>query len=393
MSFVFFGEKSERYSMLHINEVELYFEPREKILGKLSDLHGEPEMNENESAFLCGIIRKYKPRKIVEVGIAGGGTSAIILSCMKSLSMDSSILYSVDYSKKFYRDSRYESGFLGKEAREILGIPEGNHKLLTGNIACSFDELKDGVDLLIIDTMHTLPGELLDFITLLPALKEGAIVVLHDIALAYMLKTHKTSIATNVLFACSSGEKYINTFDFSDKYSNIGAIRVNNKTREDIVNVFLGLFVPWGYRPDDVQIAGYRSIVLKKYPDLLRVFDSAVNLNDDHLNNKYNPGWLFPFGKIMAGSRIVLFGTGEVGAAFVKQLEKTRYCEIAGIVDNDKTRWNTQVGSPDIINNLQFDYVIIAIGNENTADIVIEQLSDMGVPKEKIVWDNYYVFY
>lgn len=59
--------------MMHIDEIELYFEPKKKILPLLPQINGEPEMSHFDSGFLCGAIRKFRPNKIVEVGIAGGG--------------------------------------------------------------------------------------------------------------------------------------------------------------------------------------------------------------------------------------------------------------------------------------------------------------------------------
>ena len=59
--------------MIHMNEIDLYWEPRNKILPLLPEVNGEPEMSSFDSAFLCGAIRKFMPNKIVEVGIAGGG--------------------------------------------------------------------------------------------------------------------------------------------------------------------------------------------------------------------------------------------------------------------------------------------------------------------------------
>lgn len=53
--------------------VSLYDEPRKTILPKLDLPVGEPEMSEFESAFLCGMLRSVHPKKILEVGVAGGG--------------------------------------------------------------------------------------------------------------------------------------------------------------------------------------------------------------------------------------------------------------------------------------------------------------------------------
>ena len=58
--------------MNRINEVKLDFEPREKILPRLSS-SWKPEMYPFESAFLCGPLEEVKPRKVLEIGCAGGG--------------------------------------------------------------------------------------------------------------------------------------------------------------------------------------------------------------------------------------------------------------------------------------------------------------------------------
>lgn len=61
------------------NNIELYYEPRSEIMSKLNFPSSEPEMSEFDHAFLCGIIRSFRPQKILEVGIAGGGQR--LLSC------------------------------------------------------------------------------------------------------------------------------------------------------------------------------------------------------------------------------------------------------------------------------------------------------------------------
>ena len=52
----------------------LDFESRKIAVKKMPETkYAEPEMSEFESAFLCGCLRKFKPKKILELGIAGGG--------------------------------------------------------------------------------------------------------------------------------------------------------------------------------------------------------------------------------------------------------------------------------------------------------------------------------
>lgn len=37
------------------------------------------EMSPFDSGFLCGLMKKYRPKRILEVGVSAGGTTSIIL--------------------------------------------------------------------------------------------------------------------------------------------------------------------------------------------------------------------------------------------------------------------------------------------------------------------------
>lgn len=269
---------------LHIDEIELFSEPRMQILPKLTKVPNEPEMSVFESSFLCGLLKKYRPHKIVEVGIAGGGTTAIILQCMEMLCIEHWAMHSVDYSERFYMDSHYQSGFLANEAKKFMSEETGkNHHFHLGNVASSFmDEIGKDVDFLIIDTMHILPGEVLDFISLLPCLGQNAVVVLHDIAMnQYVPLVHSDCYATGELFSTVVAEKYIN-YDVSRNglYPNIGAFVVNENTGKYIENVFLSLFITWGYQPEEKQIDEYRKAVKGYYQkELADLFELSIKIN------------------------------------------------------------------------------------------------------------------
>lgn len=74
------------------------------------------EMTQNQLAFLCGLLRQEKPAKVVEVGIAAGGTTAVIVNCLNDLEMDSEKirLYSIDINTKYYRNPEYEAGYIAR---------------------------------------------------------------------------------------------------------------------------------------------------------------------------------------------------------------------------------------------------------------------------------------
>jgi predicted O-methyltransferase YrrM len=84
--------------------MELFYEPRNEALSKITKVNGEPEMSKFESAFVCGLIKENRPRKILEVGVAAGGTTSIILQCIEDLGMSKECeFFSVDLNEMYYR--------------------------------------------------------------------------------------------------------------------------------------------------------------------------------------------------------------------------------------------------------------------------------------------------
>ena len=82
----------------------------------------------------------------------------------------------VDLAEQFYRGAQHKSGYLADEAKKVL--KDAHQKTYLGKLAIErMDEIGGDIDVFIIDTMHVLPGEILDFLALLPYLRDGAIVI------------------------------------------------------------------------------------------------------------------------------------------------------------------------------------------------------------------------
>lgn len=380
-------------NQLHIDEIELFFEPRKYILPKLPIIEKEPEMTEFETAFLCGLLKKYKPNKIVEVGVAGGATTAIILQCMQMIGQDKFEMHSVDYAEKFYRDNKYTTGFMGEYAKEI--IPgQYKHYFHLGDIAYSFLHDMQDIDFLIIDTMHILPGEILDFLTLLNGLKNGAVVVLHDTVYNYV-SSYQNGYATGVLFSHVVAEKYIN-HDYSRicGYPNIAAFTITEETRAYIENVFMSLLITWGYMPDTNQISKYRTAIQKLYPkEMVNIFDIAINLNLSIKRMRESvptKEYIFNTKNIEPSSNIVLYGAGKVGREYYKQVKQSNYCNIVKWVDRNYKKINNadmRICAVEDILITKYDKIVLAIERADLAKEMKELLLNIGVEEEKIVWN------
>ena len=125
--------------------MELMWEPRKLAMNKVTKVKNEPEMTEFESAFVCGMIKTRRPKKIVEIGVAAGGTTAIILQCIDLLKMnDDCEFVSIDLGEKFYRNKRKNTGFLGAEIKDKLNAPV-NHRFLLGKVLADRIEELGGV--------------------------------------------------------------------------------------------------------------------------------------------------------------------------------------------------------------------------------------------------------
>lgn len=228
------------------------------------------EMSDSQINFICSLMKQYRPHKVVEVGVSAGGTSVEIINYINHIDLKCE-MYSVDLAERYYRDTTKPCGYL---VDEISDDKKSYHKLLLGKaLPMRLDEIKEDIDFLILDTAHIMPGEVLDFLAVLPYLKENAIVVLHDTALHHCGNNSSKCIATNVLFQAVTADKFLNNFD---EFPNIAAFRINEDTEKYILDVFCALMLPWEYVPDEEQMEAYHNIFSKYYDnDAVKLWNQA----------------------------------------------------------------------------------------------------------------------
>lgn len=274
--------------MIKLNAMPLDYEPRKKILSQMPEYvspqgHPEPEMSWFDSAFLCGAIKKFRPKKILEVGVAGGATTAIILQTLEDIGEPYEV-HSIDIATKFYLDPRFMTGFLAMYAKEkIFGELRGKHEFHIGKILPQvLDSIGDDIDCVILDTTHVMPGEGLDFLAVLPYLTDNALVVMHDVMENQRLVNQADQHATTTLFSAVTAEKFLNfqPDEYFFHYPNIAAFQVNEQTREHIDNVFLTMILRWAYMPSEEELVLYREHYRRFYPEeLCEIFQDAIDMN------------------------------------------------------------------------------------------------------------------
>lgn len=98
----------------------------------------------------------------------------------------------------------------------------------------------------------------------------------------------------------------------------------------------------------------------------------------------------FPYQYIAKGSEVFIYGAGSVGKSYINGLKISNYASIAGWADINyekyKTYNNVNIIAPEVIRERTFDILLIAVWDEKTAYDIKLNLTDMGIPENKVFW-------
>lgn len=147
----------------------------------------------------------------------------------------------------------------------------------------------------------------------------------------------------------------------------------------------------YSFLHDTFTKSDYWDILKDQFPYHMRCFLFkycnellGIRLADDRNMAK---AYIFPFDMIKKGEEIVLYGAGDVGDIYYRQIVTTGYCIIKAWIA--KTAWleySSIVKSPEELAKYKHERIVIAALYSETADSIIKDLKDMGVNEERIVW-------
>jgi predicted O-methyltransferase YrrM len=307
------------------------------------------EMPDVERRFVNGLVRYFRPRRLLEIGVARGGGSVVLLNAIAD--MRGRTLVSIDAMTEYYADSGFEVGFsaLEKYRDRMLGAvtPDENKcevsysetgkcsdgekqwQLITGKDPA---EVMDVIgtarkfDFAVLDSAHIHPVESLNFLTFLPYLADDAIVVIQDIGFwAWQIRSLRESFyqglhrfpflsfANKLLFDTVSADKItlpINEYPERMPFSNIGAFQINRDTWRYLDNVFSMLAFPWGIVPP--RIGAVAKFIHKHYEQKhIDMFDRALAMNSILASNQYTSFAGMEKANVRQGRKIVYYGAGR----------------------------------------------------------------------------------
>lgn len=198
-----------------------------------------------EAVVLDEIIREHRSKFIVEIGTASG-TSTAILASAADAGRDGWQIHTVDMMERCYFD---DSKIVGQAAIEMFGPTS---KIVFHRSTTAFDLaniLGDSiVDFAFIDASHSSPWAAIDLLSIVPNLKRGAIIALHDLLLPFR-EGYSHQNAARDLFRVWRGQKWIDP-----RAPNLGLIRYSDE-RQALGDISACLQGDWDVAHDDRLIS------------------------------------------------------------------------------------------------------------------------------------------
>jgi predicted O-methyltransferase YrrM len=196
-----------------------------------------------EARFLLAAIEQCDARTVVELGVASGGSTLFMLAMLSELP-GMRRLFAFDLAKTYYGDESKPVGYLALESE--FNVPD--RLVIQGGccvaevrqaLAAAFPDPRGCVDFAFIDGNHRHPWATIDLLFLLPLMREGGVVALHDINLPLLSGAAKGYGPLRLL-----SRPFPEKFVVSGERPNIGAIRVVDRAK--MIDIAIeALAEPW----------------------------------------------------------------------------------------------------------------------------------------------------
>lgn len=264
-----------------INNTKPYYNPGKLIQSQITTLDNDAGMSEFESAFICGLIKDIKPKRILEIGISSGNTTAIIMKCIDLLNLnDSCEIISIGKDEVLPDTFENHTGFLINETELLIENKIKHRLVLNDYLPDCINAIGNNINFVIINTQNTYPNILLVFLTIYPLLNPNAVVVLRGIN-AHKQSNNINSFNAKLLLNVVVADKI--TPDNPDDYNNateIGAFMLNNETDKNIQDCFGALSLIRPPKTNKDETLRFRDFISSYYShQLLKIFDAAFEQN------------------------------------------------------------------------------------------------------------------
>ena len=129
-----------------------------------------------------------------------------------------------------------------------------------------------------------------------------------------------------------------------------------------------------------------RQVIEKINKDFAGLLEYTEKLKKNLEFIKSNRKWIFESKKVPAGSRIILYGAGEVGRDYFAQFKREGCYHLVAWVDRNykEMTGGFHIEAPEKIPEYEWDYVIIAACNPEIVRDIHGKLNSMGISDSRI---------
>ena len=204
-----------------------------------------------EAAVLATVVSKLRPRLLVEFGTASGVSTAVLATAAESGCGDWE-LHTLDAMETCYFDN---TKVVGQAALELL---DSQHRIFFHRSSTALDIQqtlgRKTVDFVFIDASHSSPWAAADLLSVLPGLRVGAIVALHDLQLPFKAGYSHQNGARD-LFRTWSGQKWV-----EPSAPNLGLLRFTD-LRQALTDITASLQSDWDISRTSDSIADFVTLL------------------------------------------------------------------------------------------------------------------------------------
>lgn len=202
-----------------------------KILNNLK-FDSQKSLSDDNLIWICSLIEKYKPERILEIGVSTGGSTSVYLNCIKQLGIKSELISIDSQTVAFYKKGKPNIGSEVYELKKFLDL--SNFKLITGKFIPEVVNDIGTFDMIILDTIHFTPGEILDILCLKKNIHKNTIIILDDINIESrypdLYKENLNSVSSNSMILCALNGRLL--FPNSN-FPEIGGIILNDNNFDE----------------------------------------------------------------------------------------------------------------------------------------------------------------
>lgn len=230
----------------------------------------------DEVLFVQDYIKRYQPKKFLEVGMASGLSGGLISQMLDW--NDGKSFTSIDYNDTFFGDNSKKNGFLIEEiyAGDSVVVEKQHFVIAPGLTA-----LNRRFDMCFIDANHQHPWPLIDTLCVFPFLDNQKVMIHHDLKL-YRNQDVVRGIGPKYLFdqfpEATRDKSVAND-------GNIFALTLGNVSFQEIEDVAIGGFhLPWSlFAPLSNEIVSSVKKVFTEFysPRLIEAFDLAISRHNN----------------------------------------------------------------------------------------------------------------